>query len=314
MINLIKKFFREKEETIRNKISLHKIPISLKERYKYERIIRKETDSELKAKGYWLISIFDLNYYKEKKKNYFRVEETFKQALKVSINTSIYPEILFLLGNFYFFEKLDLNKTQEIYKRLLKEYPNNKWAVVVNERIELIEKHGASESIQHYIKAEKYFSTKKYQSAIEILDELIYKFPQSLLIPDVYYLKGDIYYFKYNNYIKAIENYKEVVGRYPSSKFSSNCQYKIGECYRKLNMFKEAIEAYQEFIHNYKNVDFIDYAYYYIADSYEKLQNYSRSKLYYELILADFPESVWTSVAIKSLKRIREFLNNKPKL
>lgn len=305
-----KRKYREVEERIKERIK----PLSRKKgtekRYlvsEYEECIRMTKDKDVKAWGWWLLAQFCHNNL-HRGKDY--LEKTIACYTEIEKEFSDYPfheESLFLLANLLFFEKSDYKKMCEVYRNLLRNYPQSKWASIAKERIELVRNNLTHpQALNSYVLAEKYFEQGKYERSIQNLLNIIEEYPKASLAGKALYFLGDIYHFKIKDYRKAIAEYQNLIQKFPQNRFVANAQFKIGECCRKLEKWRDAIKAYGKFIEDYSQYGYSDYAQFYVGQCYEKLGEWREANDAYSSISMNYPESIWADVARNRIKYLNK--------
>jgi TolA-binding protein len=307
-----KRKYKEIEQRIKKGIKPLSKEIKSERRHsvsEYEECIQRTRDKDVKAWGRWVLAQFYHNNPHRKKDYLEKAIECYSEIAKDFSDYPFYEESLFRLGNLLFFEKLNYKKVCEVYQKLLKKYPQSKWAAIARERIELIRNNLAyPQALNDYILAEKYFEQGRYEKSIQSLVDIIEKYSQSALASESLYFLGDIYHFKLKDYGKAVDEYQNLIQNFPQNRHVANAQFKVGECCRKLEMWQEAIAAYKKFIEDYSQYGYSDYAQFYIGQCYEKLKDWKEAKDAYSLISTNYPESMWSDVARNRIKYLNRYL------
>ncbi len=107
-------------------------------------------------------------------------------------------------------------------------------------------------SKQQYGNALSLYNKRKYNDAIKAFDAFIDKNPNSLLIPNALYWKGESFYAQYN-YVDAILIFKSIVAKYPKSDKASDALLKIGMSYNELGDKENALMHYRVLFEDYPN-------------------------------------------------------------
>ena len=93
------------------------------------------------------------------------------------------------------------------------------------------------------------------------------------------------------NYDLAIQEYKEYLQHYPSTDFSDNAQYWIGECLYSKQRFAEAIEAWDELMRAFPSSDKLPDARLKKGLAYEKLGRRREAIAEFRVVVERYPNS-----------------------
>ena len=93
------------------------------------------------------------------------------------------------------------------------------------------------------------------------------------------------------NYDLAIQEYKEYLQHYPSTDFSDNAQYWIGECLYSKQRFAEAIEAWDELMRAFPSSDKLPDARLKKGLAYEKLGRRREAIAEFRAVVERYPNS-----------------------
>jgi tol-pal system protein YbgF len=93
------------------------------------------------------------------------------------------------------------------------------------------------------------------------------------------------------NYDLAIQEYKEYLQHYPSTDFSDNAQYWIGECLYSKQRFAEAIEAWDELMRVFPSSDKLPDARLKKGLAYEKLGRRREATAEFRVVVERYPNS-----------------------
>ena len=131
-----------------------------------------------------------------------------------------------------------------------------------------------------------------------------------------------------NDYINAALGFKKIIENYPKSPLVDDAKYKIAICAadsttgpeynqedtdKAIKEFKDFVKRYPdshmekearsfiEKLENQKAQNNFD-----IAQFYEKQGNTESAVIYYEEILANYPQSIWASKSLERLQVIRK--------
>ena len=94
------------------------------------------------------------------------------------------------------------------------------------------------------------FNQKEYSKAIEVLQEIIEKYPKSSYVAQSKLLIADCYE-KMEDYAKAISQYEEIAKNYPKEEQKQSALSKIGMLYTAMRDYKNAVESYEKIITKY---------------------------------------------------------------
>jgi len=93
------------------------------------------------------------------------------------------------------------------------------------------------------------------------------------------------------NYDLAIQEYKEYLQHYPSTDFSDNAQYWIGECLYSKQRFAESIEAWDELMRAFPSSDKLPDARLKKGLAYEKLGRKREAIAEFRVVVERYPNS-----------------------
>jgi tol-pal system protein YbgF len=93
------------------------------------------------------------------------------------------------------------------------------------------------------------------------------------------------------NYDLAIQEYKEYLQHYPSTDFSDNAQYWIGECLYSKQRFAESIEAWDELMRTFPSSDKLPDARLKKGLAYEKLGRKREAIAEFRVVVDRYPNS-----------------------
>ncbi len=112
-----------------------------------------------------------------------------------------------------------------------------------------------------YERAEKAFLSQQYKEAIDLFDDYLYSFGQSLRAPNAQYNIGESFY-RCSRFNQALEAFRRVVTLYPDHPLATQSQLRMGDCYQKIGEEGLARKAYQMVIEQHPNTIEADYARY----------------------------------------------------
>jgi len=107
--------------------------------------------------------------------------------------------------------------------------------------------------------------------------------------------------FKERNYVEARKKFQDFLGAFADTEYSDNAQFWIGECYYFEGNYEKAILEYEKVVQNYSKGNKVPDALLKQAFSFLKLGDRSSSKLLFQRIIKDYPNTT-------SARRAREQL------
>ena len=103
------------------------------------------------------------------------------------------------------------------------------------------------------------------------------------------------------NYDLAIQGFNEYIKNYPSTDFTDNAQYWIGECLYGKKMYNEAIEAWNTLFRDYPSSDKLPDARVKKGMALERLGRRSQALVEYRFVIDRFPNSPAARIAREHL-------------
>ncbi len=110
---------------------------------------------------------------------------------------------------------------------------------------------------------------------------------------------------KQANYTQAIKAFSEYLQKYPTSEYSDNAQYWLGETFYVTRKFDNAINAYQTLIDSYPESRKIAHGMLKLGYSYQELGNLPEAKKRLEELKNQFPGSTAARLADERLRTIK---------
>lgn len=95
--------------------------------------------------------------------------------------------------------------------------------------------------------------------AIEAFERLIEQYPESNLVPDVYWWAGHCY-SQLGDYEHAVTQYQNLTVKFPAYKNYDKALYRLAECYEKQGHVPAAIATYQAIVENSKEKMIVEQA------------------------------------------------------
>jgi tol-pal system protein YbgF len=93
------------------------------------------------------------------------------------------------------------------------------------------------------------------------------------------------------NYDLAIQGFQEYLKNYPSTDFSDNAQYWIGECLYGKQRYVDALDAWKKLIHDFPSSDKLPDAHYKMGVTLERLGRRSQALIEYRYVVDRYPNS-----------------------
>tara|TARA_B100001750_G_C15298466_1_gene491010 strand:+ start:118 stop:606 length:489 start_codon:yes stop_codon:yes gene_type:complete len=113
-------------------------------------------------------------------------------------------------------------------------------------------------SDNYYNDALKYHDVKEYDQALISLNFLIDKVPNSVLIPNAYYLISEIYLNEFQEYDIAIIYLNKLINNYPKHELSKKGLFTLAYINANyIDSYTDAINFYEKFKNKYPNDDLI---------------------------------------------------------
>ncbi|RPH32563.1 MAG: tetratricopeptide repeat protein [Bacteroidales bacterium] len=182
------------------------------------------------------------------------------------------------------------------YEVIINYYLDNEEHTCASDAINrAIAMHPYSSEIQ-LLKAELYFTEKKYDEALKILNYLEQVHTEK---SEVLYLKGHIYFNK-GDLIKAEENFKNAVETCAEDRAELN--YRISSIY----FVEEELNTAIRYLHEAHRIDHKHFATLFdLGYSYEKVNDIDKSYYYYNKLLDLYPftQNVWYNLGIVLTKQ-----------
>jgi len=110
---------------------------------------------------------------------------------------------------------------------------------------------------------------------------------------------------KQANYDQAIKAFSEYLEKYPTSQYSDNAQYWLGESFYVTRKFDNAIVAYQTLIDNYPESRKVAHGMLKLGYSYQELGNLPEAKKRLEELKNRYPGSTAARLAEERLRTIK---------
>ena len=251
-------------------------------------------------------------------KNYEEAKKEFKKLIKS------YPKALEAAESYYHLGLIDealenLYGAFQNYQKVIDKYPFSERIQEINER--------------EYKIAERFMAGQKRKAlgvtlpvenpALEIFTKVVENSTFGLLAPKAQYKLG-LVLKGLARYYEAEEAFNKVISNYPDSEWVEAAKFQIAECRAAVSRgpdydqgaAKEAKDKFEEFVKEHpeavltreaeKNIVQLNEKeaenYYTTARFYEKQKAYDAAKIYYNDVIANFPDSKWAAQSVARLR------------
>lgn len=206
----------------------------------------------------------------------------------------------------------DLKKAFKTYETLLLKYPGTR------RTREIIEKQ--------YNLGISQMESLEVKSAIDMFEKIIEHNPKGPFAADAQIKIADCY-LKLKKFDDAIENYEKLIENYRDSAWVGYAKFQIPLCKmeeerrqaRNYGLLSESEEGFEDYIANNpqgplaedakKRIKDINTAKgereFNVAEFYLRRKRPKAAKVYYELVVTDFPDTVWAAKATEKLEFLR---------
>ncbi|MBN2092065.1 tetratricopeptide repeat protein [candidate division KSB1 bacterium] len=152
-------------------------------------------------------------------------------------------------------EKFDAaqNKLNEIITQASSQHQQEE-LVLVNDALDLsllLESNATDAALKLLAKKILLQKQNKIQDSINLLLEIVQKYPQSNLLDRVIMELGELYSLS-RDYVNSIKSFQRLITEFPKSNYCDIAKFKIGEIYEiGLGNHPQAIKEYEEFLMQY---------------------------------------------------------------
>ena len=109
------------------------------------------------------------------------------------------------------------------------------------------------EALRLYARTELLSRQHKFTEAIAMLNDIILRYPSSILLDDAFISIGDLYRTA-GQYPQALDAYQRLVREYPESVYSDQAMFNTAELYQtRMSATERAVELYESFLERYPN-------------------------------------------------------------
>lgn len=138
-----------------------------------------------------------------------------------------------------------------------------------------------------------FIKKKMLEEAFLSFRNLTKNFPNSRLVPEAkYYLA--VGYFSQNKYKKAEEALNNLIKQYSNSEIAPKAHYLYAKTFFNQKKYQQALETFQQIINKYKNSSISELAYLDLGLTYLNLKEFSKAKKTYHKFLKSHPNSDYT--------------------
>lgn len=171
-------------------------------------------------------------------------------------------------------------KAVKAYEDFMKKYPDSKKV----------------QSVEEGMQRAAFRKAEKKDDPVMLL-EFADKYPKSALVVDALYKAGEIYYST-SKFQKAIEVFNRLIENFASDSLAINSNYYIGACFEGMQNFEGAISAYKTFIKNYPKHELASDVMFRLATAAYNTKNFSDAAFYYERIIEKYPGTEYAQNAM----------------
>lgn len=209
------------------------------------------------------------------------------------------------------------------YKKVLESYPNSKRINEVLERQYKIAEYFLDKDAKKWLGVSVYDFVE--HPAIEILRVIIEKAPYSQYSSSSQYKLG-LLFMRLGRYEEAKEEFQKVLDNYPDSEWAVSAKYQLAVAVGRgfsgadydASSISQATEELDDFIKKNPDSQIVDSAHkqlvdlkekeakknFDIAQFYAQQKKYSSARLYYQIVIDEYPMSSYASLAEKKLKEL----------
>ena len=217
---------------------------------------------------------FFLGNYNQSIRNYSKVKSNDRLLVKNMLYSKAYS----------FFNSKEFPKSAFVFKEFISKYPND---VRKNEcELRLAD---CFYGTKDFAKASSHYKNVLEHSGEFSKDErAFFNYAQSL--------------FKFGDASAAIDVLDDIQLRFPNSKYADDSQYLIGWIFFQRSEFDNAISSYQKLFDQYPASPTLPIAYYSIGDSYFNKGDYNKAIRSYKKVISDFPNSQYVYDAVNGIQ------------
>ncbi|MBI5789832.1 MAG: tetratricopeptide repeat protein [Candidatus Schekmanbacteria bacterium] len=211
------------------------------------------------------------------------------------------------LGKVYFNLGLALealNQTEQaaaLYQHVWYSYPTLASLAQIKERMDFLEaKHRwglpqKSEAL-YWGKIQALQAEGDCLAALQIIEDYLKEFPESKLLPKLFYTRGEIY-LDLNQRQNALDEFKKVYRNYPQSDWATTALFQTGKICWNLGHDPEAVRYLALLVRKYPHSKWLDNALYILGRIHESNEAYNRALNTYQRLAKSYPRSTWADQA-----------------
>jgi len=168
-------------------------------------------------------------------------------------------------------------QARNYYEQVIQKYPQSEIAVEAQNQIAITYGHQG-----------------KWDQAVQILNDVIRRYPDEPKLNGVMFTLGMIYDQQLNQSDKASETFQRILNRNPQGEtFLGQVYLAIGNIYLKQNRYDEARTQFKKVLENYQNdQNSCINAQLALAKSYENQGNWSKAMNEYQWIVENYPKTI----------------------
>jgi soluble lytic murein transglycosylase len=187
-------------------------------------------------------------------------------------------------------EQGDHKATLEVYRKLQRSYPYSYWAAqAYKHEQEICEKHPELEAEwdaqELYAEAERFYNLSLFSQARDVLNRILKRFPESLILEKTFLLLGKTKYNLRDNEA-ALKAFDDFLTRYPQNEEVPRVLNLIARLYLRLGNGKNFLSTYQKLSEIYPDNQWTWDTFYLLGTYYEEdLQNIKKAlETYYDFL------------------------------
>ncbi|MEE9432287.1 MAG: tetratricopeptide repeat protein [Melioribacteraceae bacterium] len=219
-------------------------------------------------------SNFFLGNYSQAIRNYSKVNSSDRKLAKNTIYGKAYS----------YFNSKDYSKAAFLFKDYISKYKKDKRSIECELRL-----------------ADCYYGTKDFAKASSHYKN-VFANSREFSKDERAYFNYAKALFKYGDATAAIDVLDDIQLKFPNSKYADDSQYLIGWIFFQRSEFDDAISSYNKLFEQYPNSPTLPIAYYSIGDSYFNQGNYNKAIGSYKKVISNFPNSQYVYDAVNGIQ------------
>ena len=206
-----------------------------------------------------------------------------------------------------------IEQSGENYQKIWLEYPRNEYSEIALESLNrLAEENLAGPFVptagQIYSRAEIFFTSYDYNSALEELNEILEGDHVNDLINSLYskvLFKKGMCYYNLNDYGQSRDYLIQSYEKYSLGSVADDSLFFTGRALTNLDQTDDAISYYKKLLNLFPNSNYCDDALYRIGRIYYFEENYTKAADYFQRVSSEYPGGDKTADALWELGRIK---------